>query len=222
MLDAVAEGRKRNCFQESSGAFCGNKIVEEGEECDCGYDDQECQENCCYPRNSDELSDDESKVKRCTFRPNAECSPSQGPCCDQQCRFTSIVDDVQCSYEGDCTLASKCDGRAAQCPEPGHKPDNVTECNQGTQVSWKKKSGFWRVFFNYLFFDVFFRFVNKENAVTRSASNTVGLGVNFPPKQLSTNDNFVNWLVKNQATITLVFPLLTWSPEENCPILKRE
>ena len=147
MLDAVAEGRKRNCFQESSGAFCGNKIVEEGEECDCGYDDQECQENCCYPRNSDELSDDESKVKRCTFRPNAECSPSQGPCCDQQCRFTSIVDDVQCSYEGDCTLASKCDGRAAQCPEPGHKPDNVTECNQGTQVSWKKKSGFWRGFF---------------------------------------------------------------------------
>ena len=135
MLDAVAEGRKRNCFQESSGAFCGNKIVEEGEECDCGYDDQECQENCCYPRNSDELSDDESKVKRCTFRPNAECSPSQGPCCDQQCKFTSIVDDVQCSYEGDCTLASKCDGRAAQCPEPGHKPDNITECNQGTQVS---------------------------------------------------------------------------------------
>ena len=216
MLDAVAEGRKRNCFQESSGAFCGNKIVEEGEECDCGYDDQECQENCCYPRNSDELSDDESKVKRCTFRPNAECSPSQGPCCDQQCKFTSIVDDVQCSYEGDCTLASKCDGRAAQCPEPGHKPDNITECNQGTQVSLAQLR---IVSPNKKLIICFslssFRFVNKVNAVTRSASNMAGLGVNFLLIQLPTSDNFVNWLVKSQATITLVFPLLTWSPEEN-------
>ena len=36
--------------------------------------------------------------------------------------------------DGDCTKASYCNGKAAQCPEPDHKPDNVTECNQGTQV----------------------------------------------------------------------------------------
>ena len=32
VLDAITEGRKTNCFTESNGAFCGNKIVEEGEE----------------------------------------------------------------------------------------------------------------------------------------------------------------------------------------------
>ena len=50
MLDAIVDNRKKNCFQKSDGAFCGNKIVEVGEECDCGFDDAECQETCCYPR----------------------------------------------------------------------------------------------------------------------------------------------------------------------------
>lgn len=36
--------------KEDDGPFCGNKIVEDGEECDCGYDQKECTEQCCYPR----------------------------------------------------------------------------------------------------------------------------------------------------------------------------
>ena len=130
----MTDGRKRNCFQESKSAYCGNKIVEEGEECDCGFDDTECQEQCCYPRVTEGLSPEDAKKRRCTLKPAAQCSPSEGPCCSQSCRFTSSSDNVQCKHEGDCTMASFCDGQAAQCPEPEHKPDNVTDCNQGTQV----------------------------------------------------------------------------------------
>jgi len=134
VLDAITDGRKANCFEASDGAFCGNKIVEEGEECDCGFDDQECQEECCYPRQSSLLSPEEAKAKRCTRKPGAQCSPSEGPCCDKSCRFTSKLDNVKCKNEDDCTMAAFCNGQAATCPEPSHKPDNVTECNQGTQV----------------------------------------------------------------------------------------
>ena len=34
----------------------------------------------------------------------------------------------------DCTESAFCNGRNATCPNPDPKPDNVTECNQGTQV----------------------------------------------------------------------------------------
>ena len=37
-------------FSEPSGPICGNKIVEAGEECDCGYDDECDSDNCCTKR----------------------------------------------------------------------------------------------------------------------------------------------------------------------------
>jgi disintegrin and metalloproteinase domain-containing protein 10 len=134
VLDAITDGRKTNCFEVSDGAFCGNKIVEEGEECDCGFDETECVEQCCYPRQSGNLNPEQNKEKRCTRKPNTECSPSEGPCCDKNCQFTSKHDSVKCKNEDDCTAEVKCDGRQAVCPEPRHKPDNITECNQNTQV----------------------------------------------------------------------------------------
>ena len=67
VLDAITDGRKPNCFTESDGAFCGNKIVEEGEECDCGFDDYECAEQCCFPRKSEGMSEEENKRNRYEF-----------------------------------------------------------------------------------------------------------------------------------------------------------
>ena len=38
---------------ETQGAICGNKVVEKGEECDCGYaEDESCKKDiCCEGRN---------------------------------------------------------------------------------------------------------------------------------------------------------------------------
>lgn len=52
-------------FLADQNAFCGNNIVEEGEECDCGYEG-ECQEQCCYPAGT-------QQGKPCSLRPNSYC-----------------------------------------------------------------------------------------------------------------------------------------------------
>ena len=40
---------QKNCFVERQAAFCGNRIVEEDEDCDCGFM-EDCNEDCCYGR----------------------------------------------------------------------------------------------------------------------------------------------------------------------------
>jgi disintegrin and metalloproteinase domain-containing protein 10 len=96
VLDAIEDSKKRNCFSgnlfwfhdycllsfalvASAGAFCGNKIVEAGEECDCGFDVDECKDKCCYPR---VVSEGDRAMNYsaagCHRRSRTSCSPSQG------------------------------------------------------------------------------------------------------------------------------------------------
>lgn len=135
VLDAIEDSKKRNCFLATKGAFCGNKIVEEGEECDCGYDDGECQDKCCYPRvvNEADLSAN-SSATGCTRRARTQCSPSQGPCClGETCTFVPAQYRTKCREETECSWSSTCNGTTPECPEP--KPrDDKTKCNNGTQL----------------------------------------------------------------------------------------
>ncbi|XP_014233900.1 disintegrin and metalloproteinase domain-containing protein 10 isoform X1 [Trichogramma pretiosum] len=135
VLDAIVDNKKRNCFNASAGAFCGNKIVEEGEECDCGYDDDECADRCCYPRQVSVLERIKNQTaKGCTRKHGTQCSPSQGPCCaSDTCSFVPLRDRVQCKAESDCSYASMCNGRSPDCPAPMPKA-NKTRCNEGTQL----------------------------------------------------------------------------------------
>lgn len=56
-------------FVASNEAFCGNKITEPGEECDCGFEN-ECNTtaSCCVPR-----QEGQSGGNMCKLNPGAEC-----------------------------------------------------------------------------------------------------------------------------------------------------
>ncbi|XP_062593437.1 disintegrin and metalloproteinase domain-containing protein 10 homolog isoform X2 [Saccostrea cucullata] len=129
VLDAVVNERngKSNCFKSSGAAFCGNGIVESGEQCDCGYKD-ECTDRCCHPRSSDP-----NDKLMCTYRdPSYKCSPTEGPCCTEDCNFKSNNSYI-CRASTDCSLNETCNGTSAECPVSENKPD-MTYCNDYTQV----------------------------------------------------------------------------------------
>lgn len=137
VLDAIQDKKKRNCFTESAGAFCGNKIVEAGEECDCGYDEKECKDKCCYPRMLSEIDKGNNTAKGCQRRYGTQCSPSQGPCCSSEtCKFVPYHQNEICKARSDCSMPSRCNGKSAECPQPSPLPDK-TRCNNGTQLCVK-------------------------------------------------------------------------------------
>ncbi|XP_061191097.1 disintegrin and metalloproteinase domain-containing protein 10-like [Saccostrea echinata] len=132
VLDAVVNGRngKYNCFKSSGAAFCGNGIVEKGEQCDCGYKD-DCTDKCCHPRSSDPNDKQMCKYKD----PSIKCSPTEGPCCTDKCDYKPANMTI-CRAATDCSEEQKCNGSSAKCPIPKNKED-MTYCNDYTQVCIK-------------------------------------------------------------------------------------
>jgi hypothetical protein len=66
-------------------AICGNGVVEEGEECDCGWE-EDCLEDCCWPQRTKFLPNqvgtaDRSgcrKTESMTNRKEAKVPPQSG------------------------------------------------------------------------------------------------------------------------------------------------
>jgi len=135
LLNAVYQGKhKRNCFIDHRSAYCGNKMVEGDEECDCGLTSSECHENCCYPR---VVSDADKKANPnasgCKRRPGAVCSPSEGLCCQTNCKFVRKNFREPCKEATECTEHVFCDGRSPKCKPPVNKPEG-TECSDKSKV----------------------------------------------------------------------------------------
>uniref|UniRef100_H3DLX2 ADAM metallopeptidase domain 22 n=1 Tax=Tetraodon nigroviridis TaxID=99883 RepID=H3DLX2_TETNG len=88
---------------------CGNGLVEQGEECDCGSPVECAREGgaCC---------------NNCTLTQGSKCS--NGLCCnDCQMEFNGVVcrDAVN-----DCDISENCTGNSSECPPNVHKMDGYT------------------------------------------------------------------------------------------------
>lgn len=57
---------------EPQVSLCGNGVVEDGEECDCGWE-EDCRDQCCFPQRRYPPIDEPP----CHLTPHSICSPSQ-------------------------------------------------------------------------------------------------------------------------------------------------
>ncbi|XP_015249892.1 PREDICTED: disintegrin and metalloproteinase domain-containing protein 10-like [Cyprinodon variegatus] len=120
-ISKILNLKKDECFAVNDQPICGNRIVEEGEECDVGHNDTDL---CCF-------SAREVVGVQCRLKPGKVCSPSQGLCCGPNCEFKPL--GQMCEEEADCEKESMCSGLSPFCPEPDPK-DNLTVCSEGTRV----------------------------------------------------------------------------------------
>uniref|UniRef100_A0A8D0VPT9 ADAM metallopeptidase domain 19 n=2 Tax=Sus scrofa TaxID=9823 RepID=A0A8D0VPT9_PIG len=94
------------------GRRCGNGYLEDGEECDCG-EEEECDNPCCNASN-------------CTLREGAECA--HGSCC-HRCKL--LAPGTLCREQArQCDLPEFCTGKSPHCPTNFYQMDG-TPCEGG-------------------------------------------------------------------------------------------
>jgi len=100
-----------------TGSQCGNGIVEQGEDCDCGGT-QGCTGNkCCNPTT-------------CKFTDSSVCDPSNEECCNQQCQFKGAGTVCRAST-GSCDPEETCSGSSPICPKDKSADDGTSCGNSG-------------------------------------------------------------------------------------------
>uniref|UniRef100_A0A914C2R1 Uncharacterized protein n=1 Tax=Acrobeloides nanus TaxID=290746 RepID=A0A914C2R1_9BILA len=95
-------------FQSSGLHRCGNNIVDEDEQCDCGPRN-ECFDPCCDPLT-------------CTLRPHAQCASHQKCCIRCELKKAGAVCRESRSV---CDVPEMCDGESGDCPSDGFLVDGI-------------------------------------------------------------------------------------------------
>lgn len=99
-----------------TGQQCGNGIVEQGEDCDCGGDESCAGNPCCNP-------------KTCKFTTGSVCDFSNEECCTNQCQFKGAGTVCRAS-NGICDPEETCSGNSSSCPQDKSAEDG-TSCGTG-------------------------------------------------------------------------------------------
>ncbi|XP_030058358.1 disintegrin and metalloproteinase domain-containing protein 9-like [Microcaecilia unicolor] len=95
---------------------CGNGLVEDGEECDCGNIKQCKRNGCCHP-------------VTCQWRKGAVCA--FGECC-RSCQFVAVGTPCR-KAATECDLPEYCNGTSMYCQPDVYKQDG-TYCNKNTSL----------------------------------------------------------------------------------------
>ena len=115
---------KTNCLSENKGVTtispqqCGNGIVEEGEDCDCGGSESCGNNQCC-------------DATTCKFKSNAVCDDSNDDCC-RSCQYAPAGTVCRASA-GVCDPQETCSGTTPTCPLDSTAPDGQ-KCGNGTST----------------------------------------------------------------------------------------
>ncbi|TLD36676.1 hypothetical protein E2P81_ATG02458 [Venturia nashicola] len=116
---------KTFCFSSNKGVTtitgqqCGNGIVEQGEDCDCGGAASCAGNQCC-------------DAATCKFKNNAVCDDSNDECCSK-CQLAPSTQTCRPST-GECDPAEMCTGSSATCP-PDNTATDGTSCTNGQKCA---------------------------------------------------------------------------------------
>ena len=126
MARVIADDSTTWCFKARSSSYCGNAVVEPGEECDCGTTYTcEAYDACCVPLS---LQPGFRRELACKLKDIASCSPRVQRCCTSECAVTGA--GVTCREKTECSSSSLCDGQSSSCPAP-QLADEGTPCAGG-------------------------------------------------------------------------------------------
>ncbi|KAK0043035.1 disintegrin and metalloproteinase domain-containing protein 17 [Biomphalaria pfeifferi] len=117
-ISQVLEAKAHKCFlpYNINSSYCGNGLLDYGEECDVGIlqEDPCCQENC-------------------RLRTNATCSPFSHPCCTSDCHIAPSTQLCRDSTTTQCYSTPYCSGNDfRKCPSPEALPNNSSCESRGT------------------------------------------------------------------------------------------
>ncbi|KAG0430713.1 hypothetical protein HPB47_022436, partial [Ixodes persulcatus] len=121
-IRAVLLAKASKCFSKPEESFCGNSLVEEGEQCDAGLIGSEDSDPCC---------DDECRLKQ-----NAKCSDRNSPCC-RNCDYSqngALCREAQpnaCKNESHCTYPLLFSSTVTECPPSRPLEDDIPCLDKG-------------------------------------------------------------------------------------------